>query len=203
MSEAAASFFGKASVLLEPIPGQDWSRGGGYSRTQGHDDRDCTGTSRHERTRMSRKSSCCLQRQRRCPRILSTTTRVGKSTRSGRQVLHSRVRGPSTVQAELVDETYGNHINRRRRAHDSGRPGKRPRQVDARHDKSGHAESTLASHQKRQGNPVIQLEFIREHDKALPEYNKTVAGVAASSQTELDKFPRERDRPRSLLSSAF
>ena len=48
---------------------------------------------RYGSTRMSRKSSGRLQCQRRCPGMLTNTSRFGKRTRSGRQILHIRVRG--------------------------------------------------------------------------------------------------------------
>ena len=88
----------------------DWSRGGGHSK--GHDDRACTGTSRHGSTRMSCKSSCRLQRQRRCPRILSTTTRVGRAPDLDGRFYTPEYETLFSVKAELVDETYGNNIKR-------------------------------------------------------------------------------------------
>ena len=45
------------------------------------------------RARMPRKSSSCLQRQGRSKGIPTTAARMGTSTRSGRQVLHTIIRG--------------------------------------------------------------------------------------------------------------
>ena len=62
----------------------DRTRGGGHSRTQSHNDHHCTGTPRYgERTNVSQEQWPRPVPEK-CPGILTTTTRFGKGTRSGR-----------------------------------------------------------------------------------------------------------------------
>ena len=86
MSEAAAEFFGKESVMLEPIPGQaHWQTGLVEEAIRGLKTTMTATALEHPDmggTRMSRKSGGSIQRQRRRPWILTTTTCLGKSTRS-------------------------------------------------------------------------------------------------------------------------
>ena len=95
MSEAAVAFFREETVFQEPIPGHAHKQTRFVKETirclKSHDDSHDTGTSRKS-TGMPGTRSGCLQRHRRCPGILTTTTRFGKITRSGWQILHTRIR---------------------------------------------------------------------------------------------------------------
>ena len=91
-------FLAEKSILLEPVPGKsspDRTCGRGNTWTKGHHDGNSTGTSQDGSTRMSCKSSCPFQCQRRRSGLLTTTTCLGKSTRPGWQILHPRMRSPS------------------------------------------------------------------------------------------------------------
>ena len=57
-------------------------------------------------------SNGCLQRHGRCQGIPTATARDEKSTRPGRQILHSKIQDTAKIHVELEDETCGNNIKR-------------------------------------------------------------------------------------------
>ena len=78
--------------ILDVRSSSNFLRQGKYLK--GTSDCDCTGTSSHRSTRIPRQSSGRIQRQRRCPgEMLSPLQHAsGKNTRSGRLILHTRIR---------------------------------------------------------------------------------------------------------------